>query len=144
MKNPCALTKNPLIRILITWLPARMKRIVFLASLTAIAKESNVPEKELISKLNALLSLSTTGDAALKLPIHISHLIWADKAVFKADIQTLTECEGNEVDAVKSAEHIASSVPAWFKYGEKGALVKDIIALFKADSRIFPAHRQLG
>lgn len=144
MQTPCAVTKNPMIRLLITWLPARMKRIVFLASLTAIAKETNVPEEHLISKLNAVLNLSTTGDAALKLPIHISQLIWADKTVFTADIRTLTHCEGSELDAVKSAEHIATAVPAWFKYGEKTDLVKDIVSLFKADSCIFPNQPLAG
>lgn len=142
MISSTAFTKNPMVRILITFLPARMKRIVFLASLTAIAKESNIPEEALLSKLNKVLSLSTTGNDALKLPIHVSKLIWANKEVFKKDIQLLTQCEGTEKAAVQSAEHIAASTPQWFKYGEKGEVVNDIMALFKSDSCIFPGQPQ--
>ena len=138
MNSTSAVTKNPMIRIIITWLPARMKRMVFLASLTAIAKGSNIPEEMLLSKLNTVLKLSTTGDSSLKLPIHIGKLIWADKTVYTKDIQTLTHCEGSEQAAVNSAEHIAATIPSWFKYGEKKDLVQDIMALFKADSCIFP------
>ena len=137
MSSSSVITTNPFVRAIITVLPARMKRIVFLASLTAIAKESNVPEKALLVKLNTLLNLSSTGDAALKLPIHISQLIWANKQVFKADIQTLRSCQTNDALAQTSAEHIVQATPDWFSYAEPTTLIKDILALFGQDSCIF-------
>jgi len=141
MMHPSAITQNPLVRWTVGALPARMKRIVFLASLTAIAKDSNVPEKALIHKLNEVLHLSSTGDAALKFPIHVSQLIWADKSVYSKDIQQLSECTGTEKEAVASAEKIASALPEWFRYNDVPTVVKDIMALFKSDSCIFPAAR---
>jgi hypothetical protein len=139
-----AVTKNFFIRALITALPSRMKRIVFLASLTAIAKESNVPEKVLLGKLNEVLNLSSTGDAALKLPIHISKLIWANEQVFKADIQLLTKCQEDPQMAQQSAERIAGATPKWFVYGDKGALINDILALFSTSNRIFTKEARTG
>lgn len=139
MTQSSAITKNPLVRLTIGALPSRMKRIVFLASLTAIAKNSNVPEKALIHKLNEVLQLSATGDAALKFPIHVSQLIWADKTVFKTDIRQLTECHGTEQEAVLSAQNIATRLPDWFRYDAIPVVAKDIMALFKSDSCIFPA-----
>ena len=116
-------------------MPSRMKRIVYLASLTAIAKETNIPEKALINKLNRVLHLSSTGDDALKLPIHLSQLIWADKVVFRQDVKKLTTCEPDEVKAY--AERIVKATPSWFSYGSAGMLVDDIVALFRKDNDIF-------
>jgi len=134
-----AITNNPLIRFTVGHLPSHLKRLTFLASLTAIAKNSNVPEKALIHKLNEVLDLSDHGDSALKFPIHVSRLIWANQEVFQADIQRLTECRGTEVEAQASAEKIASSTPDWLRYGSISEVTKDIMALFKSDSCIFPA-----
>ena len=95
----------------------------------------------MIHKLNEVLDLSDHGDNALKFPIHVSRLIWANQEVFQADIQRLTECRGTEDEAVKSAEKIASATPDWLRYGEVEDVAKDIMALFKSDSCIFPAAR---
>lgn len=113
-----------------------MKRIVFLASLTAIAKKTTVPEQALIGKLNTVLHLSTTGDAALKLPIHISQLIWSNQQVFKEDIAYLSGCEGGG-QSKQCAERIAEATPEWFTYAEPNALVADILTLFSHDNAIF-------
>ncbi len=116
-------------------MPSRMKRIIYLASLTAIAKETNIPEKALINKLNRVLHLSSTGDDALKLPIHLSQLIWADKVVFRQDVKKLTTCEPDEVKAC--AERLVKATPSWFSYGSASMLTDDIIALFRKDNDIF-------
>lgn len=141
MITKSAITRNPLIRLAVGHLPRHLKRLTFLASLTAIAKNSNKPEKALIHKLNEVLDLSDHGDGALKFPIHVSRLIWANQEVFQADIQTLTECRGTEDEAAKSAQKIASATPDWLRYGAVEEVAKDIMALFKSDSCIFPSAR---
>lgn len=144
MQHPSAVTKNPLIRAVITLLPRRMKRIVFLASLTAIAKETTVPDKWLIEKLNRSLSLCSTGDAALKLPIHCSQLIWSNQQVFKEDIQKLSASHEDDTGATESAERIATATPEWFSYDDRSTVIKDIIALFSQASCIFPNDTRLA
>lgn len=141
MPQQSAITRNPIIRCVVGILPSHVKRLTFLASLTAIAKNSNVPEKALIHKLNEVMNLSEHGDEALKLPIHVSRLIWANKEVFEAEIQQLTECKGTEDEAVASAQKIASSTPEWLRYDSVQAVAADIMALFKSDSCIFPAAK---
>ena len=137
MSNLNAVTKNPFIRALVGALPRRMKRIVFLASLTAIAKQSNVPERALMEKLNEVLRLSTTGDTTLKLPIYISELIWANKQVFRADIDQLTQCTQAPELGHRCAERIAEATPPWLSYAEPAALADDIVALFSRASCLF-------
>lgn len=114
-----------------------MKRIMYLASLTAVARETNVPEQALIQKLNHVLHLSSTGDAALKLPIHLSQLIWANKVVFRQDIQRLVSCEPEEAQAC--AERIVDATPKWFSYGNQAAVIKDILQLFRKENHLFDA-----
>lgn len=135
MSNANTISTNFAMRFFVRILPDRMKRIIYLTSLTAIAKQTNVPEKELIRKLNHVLHLSSTGDAALKLPIHLSRLIWADKVVFRQDIEKLAVCEDEEVHAC--AERIVEATPKWFSYGKPNELLNDIVALFRKDNKIF-------
>jgi hypothetical protein len=138
MTTTYAVTKNFLVRALITILPRRMRRIVYLASLTAIAVDSNVPERALMQKLNVLLDLSSTGDAALKLPIHVSKLIWANKQVFEKDIAVLSCAHANDDHhALQSAERIVAATPAWFEYGHPGDSIKDLMTLFSTDNHVF-------
>ncbi len=140
MIYPSAVTKNPLVRLLISPLPARMKRVVFLASLTAIAKQTTVPEKTLINKLNRVLNLSTTGDAALKFPMHVSKLIWEDKQVFQEDIKRLM---GKDCSSAESyAQSIVESTPPWLKYADRQGLIDDVVMLFADDNCIFRSAQE--
>lgn len=132
-----AASNNFFLKHSIQMLPARMKRLVFLASLTAIAKNTKIPEEHLISKLNSLLNLSSTGDAALKFPIHISQLIWANKEIFKNEIQTLTEEQTETYEAVESAVKIVDATPGWFRYADKEVLIKDLLSLFINQKGVF-------
>lgn len=138
MISPSATTSNPMVRFAVKSLPSRMKRIVVLASLTAIAKKTKVPERALIKKLNQVLQLSTE-DAALKLPIHVSRLIWTNTTVFDEDLQRLTQCNGHEEVAQQAAHKVAELLPDWLRYAPVALVVKDIMDLFADDSCIFPA-----
>lgn len=135
MSGTYAINTNPLMRFVMKVMPSRMKRIIYLASLTAIAKETNIPEKMLIKKLNRVLHLSSTGDDALKLPIHLSQLIWANKVVFRQDVKKMTMCEPEEAKAC--AERIVNATPSWFSYGSASMLIDDIMALFRKENDIF-------
>jgi hypothetical protein len=138
--NTSAINCNPFISFSIRFLPARMKRLMYLASLTAIAKGTKIPEEQMMSKLNTLLNLSTTGDAALKLPIYISQLIWSNKEVFKNDIEVLTKAPGQTESAKESASRIIDATPTWFKYGDKQTVMHDILEIFTGNKGMFPVQ----
>lgn len=137
MSTENVITKNPLVKFCIGMLPSNMKRIMYLASLAAIVKETTVPEKALIAKLNDVLKLSTVDENSLKLPIYLSKLIWQSNGVFKVEIDTLKNCEGDDEQAIVSANRIAESTPPWFIYDSPKIMSRDLIALFTKENKIF-------
>ncbi len=58
-------TENGLVRFFVERMPAHLKRLVFLSSLTGVALNSKEPNDEFIGKLNSIMNLSDTGDNAL-------------------------------------------------------------------------------
>ena len=135
MEPTSAINNNFLIRWAVTFLSPKMKRLLYLASLTGAVKGTTVPEIEVIHKLNEILQLSVKDDA-LKLPIYVSSALWSNKQVFKSDIDTLcTVCE-DDATATISAQRLVKATPIWFRYNEE-KMVKDILFLFTKGSCLF-------
>ena len=128
-----------MIRFFIRCLPNRIKRLTFLASLAAVAKNTKEPNQEMIQKLNNLLGLASTGDAALKLPISVSSLIWSNKDVVGGDIYLLSNSNNSAPYNLESAERIVAALPTWFLYDEKENIVHDILELFTSCEEMFPS-----
>jgi hypothetical protein len=82
-------TENGLVRFFVERMPAHLKRLVFLSSLTGVALNSKEPDDEFIGKLNSIMNLSDTGDKALRLPIYVNGLIWKYKEHIQSDLDTL-------------------------------------------------------
>lgn len=139
MADKCAITKNRIMRFLLGVLPNRTKRLTFLASIAAIARHSKEPDEKTIHKLNAMLGLASTGDSALKLPIYVSDLIWTNHQEIDGDLYLLSKCTGSSPFIVESAERVVSSVPEWFLYDEKEAVMADLLDLFTKNEELFPS-----
>lgn len=139
MSATCVINKNPMIRFFIRFLPNRMKRLTFLASLAAVAKNTEEPNQEMIQKLNNLLGLASTGDAALKLPISVSSLIWSNKDIVVGDIYLLSKSHDGAPYVLESAERIVNALPTWFLYDNKENIVHDILELFTSCEEMFPS-----
>ena len=114
-------------------LPARTKRLVFLASLSARLKGSDTFDNETLHKLNKVMVLCNT-ESALKLPVQLSRAIWHGKTsyeIFNADIQEGTL---NRALIKELAQRVTSAMPGWLRYGDDTAIEKDVERLL--DNRL--------
>lgn len=137
-----AINPSPLLKFFVCRLPGRTKRMVFMSSLASIAQDKTKKDKEFIQKLNNLLQLSTFSDNALKLPMHISSIIWSNKQILEQEINQLTQCTQADEKAHESALRIVESTPEWLLGNNPTAAIKDIIALFTKDGSPFAVELQ--
>lgn len=134
MKSKSATTDNRFIKLIVKALPSRLKRIVFLASITAAAKDANEADDEFIDKLNSLMQLSNTGNDALRLPIYINKLIWKHKEYIQKDLDLLTGPTSDESIRLACLKHIDQLTPTWLKYADRETMVDDLTKLFQCDN----------
>lgn len=134
MKSKSATTDNQFIKLIVKALPSRLKRIVFLASITAAAKDANEADDEFIDKLNSLMQLSNTGNDALRLPIYINKLIWKHKEYIQKDLDLLTGPTSDESIRLACLKHIDQLTPTWLKYADRETMVDDLTKLFQCDN----------
>lgn len=145
MSETSAINPNPLLKMIISRLPGRMKRMVFLASLAAVANDTGIPEKDLIRKLNQVMGLSTTGDSALHLPIAVSSVIWKNKELLKKEIKTLADCTDADGTAQECAMRIANATPQWMTGADSPQdVAQDVIKMFTKEGGPFSANAPLG
>ena len=120
-------------------LPKRMKRLIFVSSFIAHIKNSTNPDKELLSKINKLLLLSSNDDALL-LPVQLHQQIW-QKVVLK-DVLTDKNIEIDDISQIASysfkkpqirtlSEEIIRVIPNWLLYGSKTQIRSDLICIFQ-------------
>ena len=126
-----ALTNNKLVVLLASILPARMKRLVYLASLTAALNdhiEYYDIDTETVRRLNNLLNLSTTGDGALRLPIRMSSVIWENKSVLDKYFSKLkgSEKPNSEDDMNEFISNIINCTPDWIRYSDERTIESDL------------------
>lgn len=126
-------------RILGHVLPRRMKRLIFVSSFIAHIKNSTNPDKELLSKINKLLMLSSS-DEALLLPVQLHQQIW-HKVVLK-DVLSEKNIEIDDISQIASysfkkpqirtlSEEIIRVIPNWLMYGSKTQIRSDLICIFQ-------------
>jgi hypothetical protein len=108
-----------------THLQRRTKRLIFLASFSARVKDEQVFDDPTLEKLNELMKLGA-DDAALKLPIHLSKVIWRGKTIedICGDTVLRSQLTPDTLDA--AVERIVSAMPAWLRYGRQGDVQKDL------------------
>lgn len=124
--------------VLARYLPRRTKRLMFLASFFARVKEGQQGtasyDDPMLQKLNKLMSLSNS-DAALKLPVHLSKVIWHGKTFSEiVDVPVLQE--QITPDLIEQAtRQIIAAMPSWLRYGRPEDIAKDVKQLL--------VHRQI-
>jgi hypothetical protein len=114
-------------------LPARTKRLVFLASLSARLKGSDTFDNETLHKLNQVMVLCNT-ESALKLPVQLSRAIWHGKTsyeIFNANLSS-PQLERNIIR--QAALRAISAMPSWLRYGDDCAIMEDVERLL--DNRL--------
>lgn len=137
MNRTKATTDNRVIQYLVNRLPSHLKRIIFLASITAVAKDVKEADDEFIGKLNELMQLSITGNNALKLPIYINKLIWSHKECIQQDLDTLTNPVCDAQVRQQCVDRINQFTPSWLKYADQDTIIGDLNKLFQSGNNLF-------
>lgn len=137
MNRTKATTDNRFIQYLVNRLPSHLKRIVFLASITAVAKDVKEADDEFIDKLNVLMQLSNTGNNALKLPIYINKLIWSHKECIQSDLDVLISPVSDEQVKQECVDRIDQYTPTWLKYADRDTIIGDLNKLFQSSNNLF-------
>lgn len=134
MNSKTATTDNRFIQYLVNRLPSHLKRIIFLASITAAAKNVSETDNEFIDKLNSLMQLSNTGNNALKLPIYINRLIWKHREYIQKDLDTLVCPTSDDQSKQACVDRIDQLTPTWLKYADRETIVGDLNKLFRCNN----------
>ena len=130
-------TENGLVRFLVERMPAHLKRLVFLSSLTGVALNSKEPDDEFIGKLNSIMNLSDTGDKALRLPIYVNGLIWKYKEHIQSDLDTLKNPTISREQKQACISRINKRISPWLKYADSNKMTMDLCKLFNSDNCLF-------
>ncbi|MDR3392330.1 MAG: hypothetical protein P4L77_11410 [Sulfuriferula sp.] len=117
-------------------LPRRTKRLLFLASFFASVKDEKEPsfDDPALQKLNQLMRLSNT-DSALKLPVHLSRVIWRGRTFNEICGDPMLEGQLTPDRLDGAAHSIISFMPKWLQYGRPEDIEKDVKQLLM--------HRQI-
>lgn len=125
-------------RFLAKFLPAKIKRLVFLTSIYGYIKNQSNVSDEILHKLNIALSLSR-DERAMRLPLVIKDVVWRD-----LDVKTFDEVgevitdprrsitymiKANHLD--KLTEILIQYAPSWTIYGSQRLIKKDVRLLVK-------------
>ena len=122
-------------RFLFKFLPARTKRLVFLASIFGYIKDTKEICDDTLEKINRIMHLSRDNHS-MSLPIVMKDVIWKDlKDVenegitdFKKYILSLAE--NNNVEMV--VQTLINKAPCWTLYGDDKTITKDVKLLLKS------------
>jgi hypothetical protein len=133
-----ALTTNPLITWSIGRMAPRVKRMVYLSSLAAIMNDTQILDKEIALKLNSILQLANTGTSSLKLPIHLSKVIWSNKKILQHSFDSIKQSiiNGSTYCDFKCIEEIINATPDWIKYDIDSKIREDISSLFCRENEL--------
>lgn len=126
-----AVTRNPLLKLLVKRCPAGVKRLMLLSSFIAYVANTKDPERDFVRNMNQALTLSRGSDASLEFPIRLSRVFWGDRELFRDEIHTLTS-NSSRFEKEAAALKIASLVPSWFAYGKPEVMAHDIALYFSS------------
>lgn len=120
-------------------LPRRMKRLIFVSSFIAHLRNTTDPDRDLLSKINKLLSLSNR-DEALLLPIHLHQHIWSkvflkevfqEKSINFDDISQIASFKFHKPQIRILSEEIIKVIPSWLMYGSRNQVKNDLVCIFE-------------
>lgn len=119
-------------------LPRRIKRMIFLASVTAIMAQESTDDKAIAAKLNSVLKIAYKDDAAI-LPMYIKKWIWSDMLknpyvvvkTGRVEISKLQYANLAESDYSVLANFFKAMAPQWLNYGSDALVTEDLRAVFR-------------
>jgi hypothetical protein len=105
-------------------LPERTKRLLFLASFSGQLKDPGEFSDETLHKLNKMLDLST-DDAALRLPVHLSHAIWRNRPL-EAGLRLSLKADHAQEGVHALSTKVLEAMPKWLRYGDEPRMRREI------------------
>ena len=141
-KNPWRTAKMNVLKkwwcdFLKVYLPTRIKRMIFLASVFAYISETDTPSDETVQKLNEVMRLSR-DEQAIRLPIAMKKMVWKtlDEPLFIDDelepINDLREvvknCDSNIF--AKIVHMLIKRAPDWTVYASESTIQTDLRIMF--------------
>jgi hypothetical protein len=125
MNRVSAALKRGMLHVLDTQLPRRTKRLIFLASFSARMKNEKQFDSATLEKLNRLMVLSS-NDSALKLPIHLSKVIWNGRTINDICGDSFADGQLSSDRVAIAAEQIVNRMPNFLRYGRRNDIVADV------------------
>lgn len=118
------------------YMPRRIKRMVFLASVTSVIA-AEIDDRTIAAKLNSVLHVAYKDDAAI-LPMYIKNWIWKDllKDPYihihcgKVPIHSLKNQKLTEEDYGAVGAFFRTLAPDCLVYGSEALVVQDLKAVF--------------
>ena len=112
-----------------THMPRRTKRLIFLASLTALIKNTTAISHETLKRLNELMAVAQ-DERAMQLPVELSHGIWCGKNICEVCQRESLEVKTLSTAAILDiAGRIYEAMPMWLRYGRESDIQGDIIRI---------------
>lgn len=111
-------------------LSKRMKRLIFLASVSGRFKEPETFNNETLAKLNNVMQMGSR-DAALMPAVQLSRAIWYGKTSREIIEDEPASISSDESRVGRAADRILSMCPKWLRYGDDSEMRPDLIKLLQ-------------
>ena len=113
----------------------RIKRLVFLSSLTAVLVDATELDNETLHKLNTLLGLCI-NDNAMRLPISMRDFIWHHMTLAQvlSTEPTWTDLTEEKISSMTSS--IMRKMPSWLHYSKEVDIKRDVECLLHNSNSI--------
>lgn len=122
-------------RVLFHLLPSRIKRLLFIASLSAWVLDKEELDRSTRMNMVAQFSLCSDPDA-LALPIAMKDKIWKNRPI--SPLMKSCMCGGlqTEKDVTRKARQIVAMMPCWLVYDKTLSIVQDTKALLSVRNEL--------
>lgn len=112
-------------------LPARVKRMMFVSSITGLMRQITDPNEELVARLNEVFK-AVHYQGTITATMKVKAIIWRkinptvelngrSVTIAGMDKMTLTDDEAEQV-----ASYFATNVPSWMRYGSRELMIHDV------------------
>lgn len=117
-------------------LSQRMKRLVFLASLTARLKGEENLDAETLHKLNVTMELATR-DNSLLLPAHLNKIIWSSMSAHNSINEIAIQGDWTKTRIRRICQCVLLAMPCWLRYADDNDIARDVERLLTQHKTVF-------
>lgn len=128
------------LRVLFHLLPQRMKRLMFLSSLSAKIAGSKELDRSILLRIQEEFKITNVDPHAMELPIACADKIWGKRPVEDL-VCPVQLSEKSDHDMTRVARQIVVMMPCWLVYDEIFRVVIEVRDLLEKREQLFqPQH----